>query len=93
MRCKLLFAMFVCSFVVSLGYGDVGDMISPSQLVATASSGNKTTAYADPMMVVDGTGMTGDSHTWNGGTWFTDATELDRWIVVDLGGTYHVGEV
>jgi len=93
MKCKLLFLMFVCSFVISTVYADVGDMIPPSQLIATASSGNKITAYEDPMMVVDGTGMTGDSHTWNGGTWFTDGTELDRWIVVDLGGTYHIGQV
>ena len=74
MKYKLLFAFFLCSILLSSGYSEVGDMIPPSQLVATSSSGNKVNAYEDPMMVVDGTGMVGDSHTWNGGTWFPPST-------------------
>ncbi len=66
-------------------------LIPPSQLTATASSSHDT--YPDPMVVVDGSGMTGDVHAYTWGSWFTDGVELDRWIVVDLGDTYTLKEV
>ena len=67
-------------------------LIQPSQLSATASSGQ--TSYPDPQVVVDGTGMVSETeHSSSWGSWFTDGFELDRWIVVDLGDTYTLKEV
>ena len=84
----------VCVFGMGAVQADVGDQIPAGQLTATSSTGSSASpAYADPMVVVNGSGLSGDSHASNGGTWYTDYTDPDRWIVVDLGGTYHIGEV
>ena len=67
-------------------------LIHPSQLTATASSSHSS--YPDPTVVVDGRGMVSEtehSSTW--GSWFTAGDDPDRWIVVDLGGTYTLKEV
>ncbi len=67
-------------------------LIQPSQLTATASSSHSW--YPDPQVVVDGTGMVSQTeHSSSQGSWFTDGFELDRWIVVDLGGTHTLKEV
>ncbi len=67
-------------------------LIPPYQVSATASSGHAS--YPDPMDVVDRTGMINEfEHSSSRGSWFTDGVELDRWIVVDLGGTYTLTEV
>ena len=69
-------------------------MIPPDTLTATASSGNAIGAYADPMIVVNGAGLTSPTaHTYNGGTWFTDGSETDRWIVVDLAGSNQLDHI
>ena len=94
MRNRLLcLVVAAIGFVAATGYGDVGDIIPAGQLTATASSSDGTIGYDDPMVVVNGSGMSGDTHVSNWGSWFTDGVELDRWIVVDLGSTYALGEV
>jgi hypothetical protein len=90
-RCKLLFVLCVCGLVFSAGYGDVGDMVPASQLTATSSTSHDI--YPDPMVVVNGSGMSGDAHINTWGSWCTAEVDPDRWIVVDLGGTYHIGDV
>ncbi len=67
-----------------------GAIIDPAGLTATASSSNPS--YVDRLQdVVNGEGMTSATeHTSIWGTWFTDGVELDRWIVIDLGGTYEL---
>ncbi len=67
-----------------------GAIIDPAGLTATASSVHPT--YVGRLQdVVNGEGMTSATeHTSVWGTWFTDGVELDRWIVIDLGGTYEL---
>ena len=64
-------------------------MIPPSGLLATASSGNAVAAYADPQVAVNSIGMTSpDAHTSNGGSWFSNSMDVDRWIAVELPNEY-----
>ncbi len=92
MRYRLLCLVIVAgAFVAGTGYADVGDMIPAGQLTATASTSHGT--YPNPMEVVNGSGMSGDAHVYAWGSWFTAGVDPDRWIIVDLGGTYNVGEV
>lgn len=66
-----------------------GAIIDPAGLTATASSVHPS--YVGRLQhVVNGEGMVGDAHISGWGTWFTDGVELDRWIVIDLGGTYEL---
>ncbi|MHC4751274.1 MAG: glycosyl hydrolase family 18 protein [Planctomycetota bacterium] len=67
-------------------------LIQPSQLSVTASSSHSW--YPDPQVVVDGSGMLSETeHSSSWGSWFTAGDDPDRWIVVDLGGTYTLKEV
>ena len=83
--------VMVCVFGMGAIYGAVGDMVPADQLTATSSTSHAVSP--DPMVVVDGSGISGDAHANSWGSWFTDTTDPDRWIVVDLGGTYHIGEM
>ncbi len=81
--------VMVCVFGMGAVYADVGDMIPAGQLTATSSTSHGT--YPDPMEVVNGSGMTSATeHTSVWGSWFTAGVDPDRWIVVDLGGTYEL---
>ncbi len=64
-------------------------LIAPAGLTATSSTSHGT--YPDPMEVVNGSGMTSATeHTSVWGSWFTAGVDPDRWIVVDLGGSYEL---
>ena len=78
--------------MISFGLAVVGAnaaIIDPGTLSATSST--TWPGYPDPTVVVDGSGMlsaTEHSNAW--GTWYTDGVDPDRWIVVDLGGSYEL---
>jgi hypothetical protein len=78
-------------FVAATGYADVGDMIPPSQLTASASGQN---GINSPQDAVNGAGLTGDVHEYNGGSWISSGGGFSGgWLSVDLGGTYNIGDV
>lgn len=81
--------MWVMVIGFALVVGANAAIIDPAGLTATASSEHPT--YVGRLQhVVNGEGMVGDAHISGWGTWFTDGVELDRWIVIDLGGTYEL---
>ncbi len=64
-------------------------MIPPTDLFATASSGNTITAYADPQVVINSIGMTSPTaHASDGGSWFSDSSDVNRWIAIELPDEY-----
>jgi hypothetical protein len=89
--------MFVCKTVilgVLVGIVTAGvagaAIIGPAGLTATASSGYPGYVSRIPH-VVNGEGMTSATEHTNGwGSWYTDGVDPDRWIVVDLGGSYEL---
>jgi hypothetical protein len=82
--------MWVIVIGFGLAVGTAAAIIDPAGLTATASSTHAS--YVGRLQdVVNGEGMTSATeHTSVWGTWFTDGVELDRWIVIDLGGTYEL---
>ena len=92
MRCRLLcLGIVAIGFVAGTGYGDVGDMILPSQLTASASGQHDTFS---PQDAVNGNGLTGDVHTYSRDSWISEAGGFSGgWLSVDLGGTYNIGDV
>ncbi|MHC4557338.1 MAG: PEP-CTERM sorting domain-containing protein [Planctomycetota bacterium] len=86
--CSNKYVMLVMVIGFGLAAGANATMIDPSSLTATASSSHGT--YPDPMVVVDGSGMAGDAHTYTWGSWFTAGADPDRWIVVALNGSYEL---
>jgi hypothetical protein len=86
--CSNKYVMWVMVIAFGLAVGANAAIIDPAGLTATASTSHGT--YPDPMVVVDGSGMAGDAHVSTWGSWFTAGVDPDRWIVVDLGGSYEL---
>lgn len=86
---KCLMFVLIIGFAVTVGANAA--MIDPATLTATSSTSHAT--YPDPMEVVNASGMSGDTHASSWGSWFTDTVDPDRWIVVDLAGSYSIGQV
>lgn len=81
--------MWVMVIGFALVVGANAAIIDPATLTATSSS--TWPGYPDPTVVVDGSGMTSATEHGNSwGTWYTDEVDPDRWIVVDLGGSYEL---
>ena len=71
-----------------------GVLIHPARLTATASSSNDIASYSDPQVVVNGAGLVGSVHTYNGGSWVSAVDDhVGAWLSVDLGGVYTLSKV